>query len=104
MAAQLYDPRRGKFGALPQAASPELVKAAFIGGYSYYGTFDVDTAAQTVTHHVEGANNPDWIGGNLVRAYRFIGKNRVSLTILTNFDGAKVVNGSVLVWERVRRQ
>ena len=104
MAAQLYDPRRGKLGVLPQGANPELVKATFIGGYSYYGTFTVDTALHSVTHHIEGANNPDWIGGNLARAYRFNGKDRLSLTVLTNFDGAKVVNGSVLVWERVRKQ
>ena len=103
MAAQLYDPRRAKFGTLPRAASPELAKAAFVGGYSYYGSFKVDTAAKTVTHHVEGSNNPDWIGGNLVRSYRFVGKDRIALTVLTNFDGTKVANGAVLVWERLRR-
>ena len=58
---------------------------------------------ETVTHHVEGSNNPDWIGGKLVRSYRFVGKDRIALTVLTNFDGTKVANGAVLVWERVRR-
>ena len=103
MAAQLYDPRRDKLGVPPARASAEQLKQAFVGGISYYGSYTLDTVAHTVTHHIEGANNPDWIGGHLVRAYAFTGKDRVTLKVLTNFDGTKVANGSELVWERVKR-
>ena len=42
------------------------------GGYeAYYGTYDVDEQAHTVTHHVEGALVRSLVGNNLTRVYRF---------------------------------
>ena len=42
------------------------------GGYeAYYGTYDVNEQAHTVTHHVEGALVRALIGKNLSREYRF---------------------------------
>jgi len=38
----------------------------------------------------------------MVRAYRFLGADRVELRVLTTGDGQRVTNGSVMVWERVR--
>jgi hypothetical protein len=44
------------------------------GGYeAYYGPYDVDETAHTVTHHVEGALVRSLIGKNLTRVYRFEG-------------------------------
>lgn len=48
------------------------------GSYeAYYGTYDIDEAAHTVTHHVEGALVRSLIGKNLTRLYRFEGKQLI---------------------------
>jgi Lipocalin-like domain len=48
------------------------------GSYeAYYGTYDVDEAAHTVTHHVQGALVRALIGKNLARVYRFEGKQLI---------------------------
>jgi Lipocalin-like domain len=48
------------------------------GSYeAYYGTYDVDEAAHTVTHHVQGALVRSLIGKNLTRVYRFEGKQLI---------------------------
>jgi hypothetical protein len=48
------------------------------GSYeAYYGTYDVDEAAHTVTHHVQGALVRSLIGNNLTRVYRFEGKQLI---------------------------
>lgn len=47
-------------------------------GYeAYYGTYEIDEAAHSVTHHVEGALVRSLIGKNLTRLYRFEGKQLV---------------------------
>lgn len=43
-------------------------------GYTaYYGRFEIDSEAGTVTHHVEGSINPEWVGRGLVRYYEIDG-------------------------------
>ena len=101
MAAQLYRTDRPKLGADPAKADPAAVRAAFMGLFTYYGRYTIDAAAHTVTHHVEGSGNPDWVGGTLVRSFRFLSDNRVQLTTVTSYDGKKVASPTVLVWERV---
>lgn len=42
------------------------------GGYlSYSGAYEVDLDEKTVSHHVEMASIPDWLGTVLVRAFEF---------------------------------
>ena len=42
------------------------------GGYeAYFGTYEVDEKAHTVTHHVQGALVRALVGKNLTRVYRF---------------------------------
>ena len=48
------------------------------GLMTYYGTYDIDEAKQTVTHHLQAAANPSLIGTDLVRRYEFTG-NQVAL-------------------------
>jgi hypothetical protein len=48
------------------------------GGYEgYFGTYEIDEAAHTVTHHVEGALVRSLIGKDLTRVYRLEGKQLV---------------------------
>lgn len=102
VAAQLYDSRRPRVGDAWERATPDAARTAFVGLVTYFGTYALDPAARTVTHSVEGAMAPDWIGSKLVRAYRFLGPNVVELRVTTDASGQRVVNGAALVWERVR--
>jgi hypothetical protein len=103
VSAQLYDPRRPRVGDIANATPSAAPQASYGGLYTYFGTFSVDVTAHTVSHHVEGAMAPDWVGSTLVRAYRFSGPDRLELRVVTDAAGRTRENGSVLEWERVRR-
>jgi len=102
MAAQVYDSRRPRLGVPWESVSPEAARTAFVGLSTYFGTYTVDTDKKTVTHTVEGAMAPDWIGSKLVRSYRFLDPNRIELGVVA--DAQVVTNGLVLVWQRIEGQ
>jgi hypothetical protein len=59
----------------PPAAGPVHYEQ---GGYeAYYGRYDVDERAHSVTHHVEGALVRTLIGHDLTRVYQFSGKQLI---------------------------
>jgi len=61
-------------GAAP-AAGPVQYE---LGGYeAYYGRYDIDEKAHSVTHHVEGALVRTLIGKDLTRVYEFSGKQLI---------------------------
>lgn len=93
VSAQLYDARRPR-------VDTAWDQAAFHGMASYYGRYRVDASRGTVTHAIEGAMSPGWIGTELVRGYRFLAPNRIELRVLTSADGP-AVRDTLLVWERV---
>lgn len=67
-------------------ATPAEHEAAYREYVSYFGAFTVQESSGTVTHHVEGATFPNWIGTDLVRNYRF---SDGTLTLsLTGPDGS----------------
>jgi len=97
MSAQLMRPGRRSTGPpgvsfAQSGAGAEEIRAAVDGFIAYFGTFDVDEAAQTVIHHVQACLVPSWVGTDLKRAYRF-DANRLVLTAVTT----SVVE---LTWER----
>ena len=75
------------------AASVEEIREAVTGFVAYFGSYEVDDASQTVTHHVEASLVPSWVGTSLKRRFRFEGA-RLVLT--------RAVSGTTdeLVWER----
>lgn len=95
MAGQVMRPDRGpvEFGE----GGAQQVRAAYLGYIAYFGTYDVSADGRTVTHHVEGALNPAWVGGDQVRGVTFDG-DRLVLTAEVPKAG-KVVS-HVLTWER----
>jgi hypothetical protein len=101
VSAQVYDARRPRLETPWEQVSPAAAQGAFIGMASYYGRYYVDATKSIVTHHIEGAMSPDWIGTDLVRGYRFLTPHRIELRVLTSGDGQSAEN-AVLVWERVR--
>lgn len=59
---------------------------------SYWGRFSLQADAGTVTHHVIGTSQANWIGSDQVRQFTFEGENRLILALGSNR----------LTWERVR--
>ena len=75
------------------------VRAAFEGHLSYFGTYTIDPAARTVTHHVRGASYPNWMGHDQIRYYRIDGCHLVLSTppILDRGESLEYT----LTWERI---
>lgn len=72
MAGQVMRPGRAPVNL--GEGSAQQVRAAYIGYIAYFGTYEVNAAGDTVTHHVRGALNPAWVGGTQVRRLRFHGE------------------------------
>src|SRR5438445_9528805 len=68
MSAHVMRNERPLFAANdPECGTDAEVRAAFEGHGSYFGTYTIDLAGQTVTHHVRGASYPNWIGSDWSR-------------------------------------
>jgi hypothetical protein len=67
--------RQGRPQAISEPAAPEDARnARIVLGYdAYFGTFTVDEAAGTVTHHIEGSLFPEDLGKDFVRRFRVDG-------------------------------
>lgn len=69
---------------LDQLSDAELGRS--IRAYSgYFGSFSVNAAEGTVTHHIAGAWYPNMIGTDQVRRYKFVG-DRLILEAALNED------------------
>jgi hypothetical protein len=96
MTAQLMRPGRASHSSTPT----ESERAASYSSYvAYYGRYEIDPATAKVTHHVEGALNPNWVKTPLVRHWEFSPDlQRLSLSVR---NSAGRTTGT-LVWEKVR--
>ena len=75
----------------------QSVRAAYIGYIAYFGSYEVASDGASVVHRVEGALNPDWVGGVQVRTLRFDGDRLVlSADVRKNDD----IVTHTLTWER----
>ena len=99
MSAQLMRVGR-EFPDAAEATGAEMSAAILGGFFSYYGDYTVDMEAGVVTHHVEGALLPSWVGSDRPRSFTFEGPDRLILS--TEPDPARG-GGAIgtLVWERV---
>ena len=80
-----------------QNATFEELRDANTGFTSYYGSFDLDESKKIVIHHLKFANNPNWVGTDLVRSYQFENNNLI-LTATSTVGAGAVLR---LVWERL---
>jgi hypothetical protein len=73
MALQMM--RQARAQAISEASTSEETKnARVVLGYdAYFGSFTVDEAAGTVTHHVEGSLFPEDLGKDFTRRFRVEG-------------------------------
>ena len=70
------DPSLPNLAGLSDNKIPGRVQGKYI---SYYGAWNVDEAAQTVTHHVAGSNVPSVIGTDQARDLEFDGQDQLRL-------------------------
>ena len=100
VAAQLSARDRSGLVCDSTGRSPDPNNNANIGGYSaYFGHYQVDPKAGTVTHVLEGALAPADIGKRLRRRFRLVGD-----TLTIQFEPATPEGGyrtRTLVWHRV---
>lgn len=100
MSVLLMRPDRPAFASGdPQHGTDAEVRAAFDGFIGYFGSYTVDPEHGTVTHHVRGAQFPNWVAGDQVRSFRFDGQRLMLSTPPIQFGGRSLT--AVLVWERV---
>jgi hypothetical protein len=96
MAGQVMRPGRAPV-VHGQSGLPD-VRAAYAGYIAYFGTYEVNAARDTVVHHVEGALNPTWVGGDQVRRLRFEGDMLVLSTDVPK-NGTLITH--ILTWKRI---
>ena len=100
VAAQLSARDRSGLVCDSTGLSPDPNNNANIGGYSaYFGRYQVDARAGTVTHVVEGALSPADAGKHLQRRFRLVGD-----TLTIQFEPMTPGGGHrtrTLVWHRV---
>jgi hypothetical protein len=89
VSAQLMKRHRTDTTATPQATQVTNNSAA-TGGYdAYFGKYEVDNKAHTVTHHLIGAIALADIGKSLTRSYEFVG-GELRLSFETTNNGVPV--------------
>jgi len=80
---------RGKAG---KEATPDEASAALSGYVAYFGTYSIDEAARTVTHHRHASVQPGDVG-DLVRGYEFAGDRLILRPPGTTHE---------VIWERIK--
>ena len=95
MSGQVMRPDRAP---VTLAEGAQQVRAAYTGYIAYFGTYEVNAARDTVTHHVQGALNPSWGGGTQVRRMRLDGE-RLELQADVR-KGAQTIT-HILTWRKL---
>ena len=85
-------------GLLP-SASTNNVRDALAGYYAYFGTWDVDERAHTVTHHIRASLRSGEVGAHYVRPYQLSGDQLVLRYPAAGAEGWT----RMLVWRRAER-
>jgi hypothetical protein len=89
----------------PAGGTAEEKVAAFDSYIAYYGTYTLDLKAQTVTHHLADATQPNWRGVNNVRWFEFQGNDRLLLIPREDGKGGVIDRKNAtfkLLWERIK--
>jgi len=96
MSGQVMRPGRARVSL--GEGSAQQVRAAYIGYIAYFGRYELDAAGDRVTHFVEGALNPVWVGGEQVRQVRFDGD---LLVLQADVPKGQQVIKHVLTWRKL---
>ncbi|MBA3295622.1 MAG: lipocalin-like domain-containing protein [Acidobacteria bacterium] len=96
MAGQVMRP--GRVDVAPGEWGAQQVRSAYAGYIAYFGTYEVSAAGDSVVHHVQGALNPGWVGGDQLRRMRFDGD---LLILSTEVPKARALVNHVLTWRKL---
>ncbi|MCI3273533.1 lipocalin-like domain-containing protein [Streptomyces cylindrosporus] len=97
VSAQLVRARMPRFASDDwRRATAEERAAAWPGYFGYFGTFTLDTDADTVIHHIESSWFPNLVGTRQVRHYRFE-DGRLVLDADTSWGQVRII------WEKLPR-
>jgi Lipocalin-like domain len=86
-----------------RSATLEAKAAAYDSYLAYYGKYEVDAKAQTITHHIEDYTFPGRRGTDNVRWFEFQGANRLALIPVEDGKGGVLNRKNAtykLIWER----
>jgi hypothetical protein len=87
MSALLMDTDRDKFASNdPLAGTLEEIKQAYKKFDAYCGTYKVDENKESITHHVEGAKFPNWVGTDQLRYFELKG-DRLEIKATIEIEG-----------------
>jgi hypothetical protein len=102
VAAQLSARDRPSLVCDSSGSSPDPNNNANIGGYSaYFGRYQVDAGAGTVTHVLEGALAPADAGKRLRRRFHIVGDTlTIQFELLVSEGNPRT---RTLIWQRVSR-
>jgi hypothetical protein len=81
-----------------QVMRPGRAGADAPGYIAYFGTYEIDPSGDVVTHHVEGALNPAWVGGDQARRFRFDGDH---LLLELDIRKGDRISRHVLTWRKL---
>jgi Lipocalin-like domain len=96
MSAHLMKRGVARFASVKRedATEPEIA-AAWRGYVGYFGSYTIDEKARAITHHVEGAWYPNYVGSKQVRAYRLQGDH-----LILNAESAS--GRTTVTWKRAK--
>ena len=83
------------------SASPSEIRDAYGGYYAYFGTWEVDERARTVTHHIRGSLRPVEVGADYIRPYELSGEQLLLRSAVNAASGEKQTR--VITWRRDER-
>lgn len=91
---------RSAFSVADKAkCTPDEAKSAIETYEAYFGTYEVDEAKGSVTHHVKGSLLPNWTGSDQLRFYEFSDDLLILSTAEIPYSGTTLVGR--LTWKRV---
>ena len=85
---------------LPSASATEI-RDAYNGYYAYFGTWEIDERARTVTHHIRGSLRAVEVGADYVRPYEFSGEQLLLRSPVRTASGEEQTR--VITWRRAER-
>ena len=82
-------------------ASANEIRDAYRGFYAYFGTWELDEAAHTVTHRIQGSVRSMEVGVGYVRPYELSGEQLLLRSTVVAADGETQTR--VVTWRRAER-
>ena len=91
--------RPGRTLAPFELETPDQIREAYKGYVAYFGRYELNSAGDSVTHHVDGSLDTWRIGVDQVRGLQFSGDRLILSAVFTN-EGERRVH--TITWERAK--